>query len=236
MDIKEIDWERFKNPDPDNVSVTFTESGRLYQFHHSRKGYEWRLSELSGAMPPMPAGIPSIPGLGAAVTRGLVPKVLRSGHWQRYYEVLIPFAEGGRNYLFAHSSQDNRWFISDLSAAWDGNSERKNGRWQRFYGSTVTFAENGRNYLLAHSRQDYRWFISDLSLAWDGSSEIGSGTFNCYCDSLLAFSRDGQNYIFGHGSAHNSWSLSRLTRGWNGHGSLKSGYSALRDMAALPEF
>ena len=222
-------WERLKHPDDNNASVRFTENGKTYLFSHSRSGKEWHLAELSG-------GIPSLPGIGRAMTHALTPKVLRSGSWQRFYEVLIPFTEGGRNYLFAHSSQDNRWFISELSASWNGCSELKNGNWARFYSRVVTFAEGGRNYLLAHSRQDYRWFISDLSLSWNGSSGIRNGNWGTYCDSLLAFSRDGRNYVFGHVGSSGWWSIARLTRDWDGHGSVRDGRSPLSAMASLPEF
>lgn len=222
-------WERLKHPDDNNASVRFTENGKTYLFSHSRSGKEWHLAELSG-------GIPSLPGIGRAMTQALTPKVLRSGSWQRFYEVLIPFTEGGRNYLFAHSSQDNRWFISELSASWNGCSELKNGNWARFCSRVVTFAEGGRNYLLAHSRQDYRWFISDLSLSWNGSSGIRSGNWDAFCDSMLAFSRNGRNYVFGHTVEGNRWFISELSTDWDGHRVVKSGITPLRDMATLPEF
>lgn len=33
----------------------------------------------------------------------------------------------GRNFLFAHSETERRWFISELSTSWDGNAEIVNG-------------------------------------------------------------------------------------------------------------
>lgn len=77
--------------------------------------------------------------------------------------VLIPFVENGRSYLFAHSAQDNRWFVSELSTKWNGQSELRCGNWARYYPSVTAFVHLGKPIAYFHSEKDRRWFMWELS-------------------------------------------------------------------------
>lgn len=73
----------------------------------------------------------------------------------------------GRNFLFAHSETERRWFISELSTSWDGNAEIVNGNWKRFFNPALNFEEGGHNYMLGHSEEDNKIFVSQIYVALD---------------------------------------------------------------------
>lgn len=161
-------------------------------------------------------------------------RVIRTMHWKRYYKSLLPFEENGKIYLLGHSDEQNRWFISELSRDWDGQSEIKNGHWGRFYECLLTFKENGKTYLFGHSSKAHRWFISELSTDWDGQSEIRSGSWGRFYKTLIPFTENGKTYLLGQSSTGNRWFISELTTAWNGQSEVRGGSWARYYEVLLP--
>lgn len=139
---------------------------------------------------------------------------IRSTHLQKYYRSEVTFQEGGNQYLFHQSNQDNRWYMAKLSRDWDLQQEIKSGNYQRFYEVLVPFRFNGKNYLFAHSKQDHRWFISELSTSWDGQSEIGNGCWDNYYGCVFIFEQDGKVYLCAHSESDKRFFMTEILIGY----------------------
>ena len=149
---------------------------------------------------------------------------IKSVDWARYYRSMVTFTENGKNYIFAQSESDKRWFMAELSTSWDGYNEIKSGNWLYFYETMVTFKENGKNYLLAQSRSGNHWFISELSTSWDGYKEVKCGDWLYFYDSMVSFTENGKNYLFAHSNmGGHHWYMSELSTTWDGYKEVKCG-------------
>lgn len=80
----------------------------------------------------------------------------------RYYSNIVKFEYKGKPYLFAHSQEDNRWFISELSASWDGQCEIGSGYLDEFYGNVFVFEKDDKVYLCGHSEMDKKFFMREI--------------------------------------------------------------------------
>lgn len=142
-------------------------------------------------------------------------KETHTSNWGRTYEAVVPFTYNGSTYIFGHSHEDYKWFVSKLEPY--GNvvdQEVLNGNWKAFYPYAVPFEYEKEPYMFTQMSTPNikkKWYISKLSNnEFDIEAELASGYWNNQYTTGVSFKLDGQPYLFSQTWTDNRYFISKL--------------------------
>lgn len=139
-------------------------------------------------------------------------KETHTSNWGKVFQVIVPFTYKGSTYIFGHSNEDKKWFVSMLQPYGNAvNHEILNGNWINFYPFAVPFEYENEPYMFTQTNANNKWYISKLSTNnYDIVTELVSGKWGNLYTTGVSFMIDEEPYLFSQTKVNKRYFISKL--------------------------